>query len=133
MAERKFVNPPGLKALGQYSHVTCGSGGTTMYMSGQVAVDEKGEVVGVGDLHAQAVQIFENIKVGLESVGGSWKDVLKITMYVKELTQEARSTIVDVRSRYISHENPPAATMIGIDQLVLDELLLEIEVIAVID
>ena len=132
MAEKRFVNPPGLKPLGMYSNAACGKG-TVVFIAGQVAVDANGKVVGVGDYEAQAVQVFENVKLALGAARATFEDVLKLTIYIRNLTQEARKAVMGVRARYISHTNPPAATMIGIDRLVEDDLLVEVEAFAVVD
>ena len=132
MADKKFFNPPGLKPLGMYSNVASARGGTIVFISGQVAVDAQGQVVGKGDIEAQAVQVFENLKLALQAAGGSFEDVLKFTIFIRNLTPEARKAVMGVRGRYISRTNPPAATMIGIDRLVEDDLLVEIEAVAVV-
>jgi len=132
MSEKKFVNPPGLKPLGMYSNVACARGGTLVFISGQVAVDAEGKVVGKGDIQAQAVQVFENLKLCLAAAGGTFEDVLKFTIFIKNLTPEARKAVMGVRGRYISHTSPPAATMVGIDRLVEDDLLVEIEAVAMV-
>ena len=62
---KKFVNPPGMKPLGMYTQVTVAQGGSIAFISGQVAVDSQGKVVGAGDIQAQAVQVFENLKLAL--------------------------------------------------------------------
>jgi enamine deaminase RidA (YjgF/YER057c/UK114 family) len=132
MAEKKFLNPPGLKPLGMYSNVACVQGGTIVFISGQVAVDAQGQVVGKGDIEAQAVQVFENLRLALQAAGGTFEDVLKFTIFIRNLTPEARKAVMGVRSRYISRTNPPAATMVGIDRLVEDDLLVEIEAVAAV-
>jgi enamine deaminase RidA (YjgF/YER057c/UK114 family) len=133
MSEKKFINPPGLKPLGMYSNVTCAKGGTIVFISGQVAVDAEGRIVGKGDIEAQAVQVFENLKLALGAVGATFNDVLKFTFFIRNLTPEARKAVMGVRGRYISHTQPPAATMVGIDRLVEDDLLVEIEAVAMVD
>ena len=132
MPDKRFINPPGLKPLGMYSNVACARGGTVVLVSGQVSVDSQGKVVGKGDIEAQAVQVFENLKLALEAAGGTFEDVLKLTIFIRNLTPEARKAVMGVRSRYISPANPPAATMVGIDRLVEDDLLVEIEAVAVV-
>jgi enamine deaminase RidA (YjgF/YER057c/UK114 family) len=132
MADKRFVNPSGLKPLGMYSNTACGRG-TMVFIAGQVAVDAHGQIVGRGDIEAQAVQVFENLKLALGAAGATFEDVLKLTIFIKNLTPEARKAVMGVRGRYISHTNPPAATMIGIDRLVEDDLLVEIEAVAVVD
>jgi enamine deaminase RidA (YjgF/YER057c/UK114 family) len=132
MSEKKFINPPGLKALGMYSNVACAKGGTLVFISGQVAVDAEGKVVGKGDIQAQAVQVFENLKLALGAAGATFEDVLKFTIFIKNLTPDARKSVMSVRNRHISQTHPPAATMVGIDQLVEDDLLVEVEAVAMV-
>jgi len=130
---RKFVNPPGMKPLGMYTQVTVATGGSIAFISGQVAVDAQGNVVGKGDIGAQAVQVFENLKLALAGIGATFEDIVKFTIFIVGLTQEKRKAVMDVRGRYMSHKNPPAATMVGIDQLVQPELLVEIEAVVALD
>ena len=130
---KQFVNPPGMKALGKYTQVTLAQGGSIAFISGQIAVDSEGRVVGAGDIQAQAVQVFENLKLALQGAGATFADVVKLTVYIVGLTQEKRQAVADVRARYVSAEHPPAATMVGIDQLVQPEFLVEIEAIAALD
>jgi enamine deaminase RidA (YjgF/YER057c/UK114 family) len=130
---KRFVNPPGLKPLGMYTQATVVQGGSIAFISGQVSVDAQGKVVGAGNMQAQAVQVFENLKLALGGVGATFEDVVKFTIFIVGLTQEKRKAVMEVRSRYISHKNPPAATMIGVDKLVEPELLLEIEAVVAIN
>ncbi len=130
---KKFINPPGMKPLGMYTQVTVAQGGSIAFISGQVAVDANGKVVGADDIQAQAVQVFENLKLALGGIGATFGDVIKFTIYIVGLTQERRKAVMDVRGRYISHEDPPAATMVGVDQLVEPELLVEVEAVVAID
>ena len=96
-------------------------------------MDGNGKVVGAGDIEAQAVQVFENLKRALGGIGATFEDVIKFTIYIVEFSQERRKAVMNVRGRYISHDNPPAATMVGIDQLVEPELLVEIEAVVAVD
>ena len=130
---KKFINPPGMKPLGMYTQVTVAQGGSLAFISGQVSVDGDGKVVGAGDIQAQAVKVFENLKLALGGIGATFEDVIKFTIFIVGLTQERRKAVMDVRGRYISHKNPPAATMVGVDQLVEPELLVEIEAVVAID
>ena len=130
---KKFINPPGLKPLGMYTQATVVQGGSIAFISGQVSVDGQGKVVGPGDIGAQAVQVFKNLELALGGIGATFEDVIKFTIYLTNLTPETRKAVMEVRSRYISKEHPPAATMVGIHKLVQDDLLLEIEAIAAID
>jgi enamine deaminase RidA (YjgF/YER057c/UK114 family) len=98
-----------------------------------VAVDAAGKVVGEGNIEAQAVQVFENLKLALGGIGAMFDDVIKFTIYIVGLTQERRKAVMDVRGRYINRQNPPAATMVGVECLVQPELLVEVEAVAVLD
>ncbi len=130
---KKFINPPGMKPLGMYTQVTVAQGGSVAFISGQVSVDANGKIVGAGDIEAQAVQVFENLKLALGGIGATFNDVIKFTIFIVGFTQQRRKAVMAVRSRYISSDNPPAATMVGVDQLVEPELLVEIEAVAAID
>jgi len=89
-------------------------------------------VVGKGDLRVQTQQSFENLKVALEAVGASFRDVVKMNLYVVGLKPDHVPIIRDVRSKYVSADKPPASTLVGVSALVGTDWLIEIEVIAVI-
>ena len=59
--------------------------------------------------------------------------MIKLTIFIVGYTPEKRKAVMEARGRYISHKNPPAATMIGVDKLVEPDLLLEIEAVAAVD
>ena len=130
---KKFVNPSGMKPLGMYSQVTVATGGSIAFISGQVATDAQGKIIGAGNVQAQAVQVFENLKLALGGIDATFEDVIKFTIYIVDLNPERRKAVMEVRGRYISHKNPPAATMIGVGQLVEPELLVEIEAVVALD
>lgn len=129
---KQFVNPAGMKPLGMYTQVTVAQGGGLAFVSGQVSVDAQGKVVGAGDIEAQAVQVFENLKLALGGIGATFDDVIKFTIYIVGLTQARRKAVMDVRGRYISHTHPPAATMVGVECLVEPELLVEVEAVVAV-
>lgn len=131
--ELRFINPADLCPTFGWTHVVTVTGGKTIYISGQVSVNERGEVVGKGDLRAQAVQTFENIKRALSAAGASFKDVVKTNLYVVGLKPEHVPILREVRSRYINAEQPPASTLVGISALVGADWLIEIEAVAVIE
>ncbi len=130
--EIKYLNPPQLCPTFGWSHVATVQGGKTIYISGQVSVNERGEVVGRGDLRAQTEQTFLNLAHALAAVGASFKDVVKTNLYVVGLKNEHVPIIREVRSRYVSAEHPPVSTMVGITSLVNPEWLIEIEAMAVV-
>jgi enamine deaminase RidA (YjgF/YER057c/UK114 family) len=126
----QFLNPPTLCPTFGWTHVVTASGGKTVYVSGQVSVDAKGEVVGRGDLRKQTQQAFENIKHGLAAVGATFKDVVKTNLYVVGLKPEHVPIIREVRRGYVSAEHPPASTLVGVSALVGADWLIEIEAVA---
>ncbi len=124
---------PNLSTPRGYSHVVSTSGGRTIYVAGQIAMDKDGKVVGVGDLRAQTTQVFENVKAALAAAGATLSDVVKQNTYIVNLNAEALSVIREVRGQYFPAENPPASTLVGVTALAFADLLIEVEVIAVVD
>src|SRR5437764_7440793 len=86
--QKQFFNPPALNPTNGFTHVVTATGGKTVYVSGQVSVNEKAEVVGRGDFRAQVEQTFENLKVALAAAGATFKDVVKVTYFVVGLKPE---------------------------------------------
>jgi len=127
-----FLNPPSLCPTFGWTHVVSVVGGKTIYISGQVSVNERGEVVGKGDLKAQTERTFENIKLALTAAGATFKDVVKTNLYVVGLKTEHVPILREVRSRYVSKEHPPASTLVGVSALVGPDWLIEIEAVAVV-
>jgi enamine deaminase RidA (YjgF/YER057c/UK114 family) len=128
----QFLNPPGLAPTNGWTHIVTSTGGKTIHVSGQVSVDERGQVVGKGDLRAQTEQTFANLEVALKAAGASFRDVVKMNLYVVDLKPELVPLLREVRARYVNRENPPASTLIGVSALVGADWLIEIEVVAVI-
>lgn len=127
-----FLNPPTLCPINGWTHVVTATGGKTIYVSGQVSVNERGEVVGKGDMKAQTIQVFENLKHALAAAGATFKDVVKSNLYVVGLKPEIVPILREVRGRYFDAKNPPASTLVGVEKLVGAEWLIEIEVVAVV-
>jgi enamine deaminase RidA (YjgF/YER057c/UK114 family) len=103
----------------------------TIYISGQIPVNAKGEVVGKGDFRQQVVQVYENLKKALTSAGATFDNVIKMTTYVANLNTEYLTVIREVRSNYLNKKNPPANTTVGIATSNPD-ILLEVEAIAAV-
>jgi enamine deaminase RidA (YjgF/YER057c/UK114 family) len=126
------VNPPGLLTPRGYTHVVSASGGRTVYVSGQVSANAKGEVVGKGDIKAQTTQVFENLKIALAAAGAAPKDVVKTNIYVVNFKAEDIPAIRDIRNAFFANVEPPASTLVGVTALANPDWLIEIEVIAVV-
>lgn len=128
-----FLNPKALCPTFGWTHVVAASGGRTIHISGQVGINERGEVVGKGDLKRQTEQAFENLRLALESAGATWMDVVVTRLYVVGLKPEHVPIIREVRSRYVSAQRPPASTLVGVSALVGPDWLIEIEATAHVD
>ncbi|MBX9680187.1 MAG: RidA family protein [Gemmataceae bacterium] len=128
----EFINPPELCPTFGWSHVATSVGGKTIHVSGQTAVDAQGQIVGKGDLKRQTEQVYENLRIALESAGATFRDVVKMNIYVVGLKPEMAPILREVRSRYVTKEAPPASTLVGVTALVGADWLIEIEVVAVL-
>ena len=128
----QFLNPLLLNPTNGWTHVVTVTGGKTIYISGQVSVNERGEVVGKGDLQAQTQQTFENLKHALTAAGATFRDVVKSNIYVVGLKPEHVPILREVRSRYFWAEHPPVSTLVGVEALVGPDWLIEIELVAVV-
>ncbi|MDP6404372.1 MAG: RidA family protein [Alphaproteobacteria bacterium] len=114
---KKFNIPAGMKV------------GDTVYLSGNVAFDADGNIVGENDVYAQSKQIFQNIEEALASAGASMEEVIKITTYVTDISRYGEFS----KARNEAFPGGvPATTAIAASALVLPELLVEIEAIAII-
>lgn len=100
-----------------------------LFVSGLTSRDPSGAVVGVGDIKLQAETILENMKAILEEAGGSLADIVKLTVFIRDMEQF--DEIHEVRKRYFSPPLP-ASSMVEVSRLVSKELLIEIEAIAAI-
>ena len=127
--ERKIIQPKGLwdprPRFAQVAQV-----GNQVYIAGQTAVDEWGNLVGKGDIEAQARQIFLNLQKCLESVGAGFEQVVKITVYSLDLDAH-QEVIRRLRREYF--KEPVASTTLQVSRLVNPDWLLEIEAIAILD
>jgi len=133
--ERSFVEPEGVAPpAGKYSHAVRVRGGEMLFIAGQIATDVDGNLVGAGDAAAQTRQIFANIDNVLKGAGGSFADVVEFTYYLA-----GRATVqpfLEARSEVFDEVFPtgkyPTATLLVVDGLVREDLLLEISALAVL-
>lgn len=100
-----------------------------IHVSGQIAIDLDGNLVGPGDLRAQTRQVFENLRAILEAHGATFADVVKIGTYLTTLYDLAGMR--EVRSEYLTSE-PPASTAVQVMALVVPDALIEIDLVAVV-
>jgi enamine deaminase RidA (YjgF/YER057c/UK114 family) len=128
-----YVNPPSAPPVqGMYSHVARMAPGEIAFIAGQVAIDAKGNPVGVGDLAAQVPQVFENLGKILKDLGSDFEQVVQFTTYLTKA--DTIPTWFTARSALFPKLFPggkyPPNTLLVIDRLVKAEFLIEIEAIA---
>jgi enamine deaminase RidA (YjgF/YER057c/UK114 family) len=127
---REYLAPKGLGApIEPYGHaIRCGN---TLYLAGQVAFDEKNEIVGLGDPRAQAERCWKNIELAVKAAGGTIDNVVKIVIFLKDIRHAAHE--VEIRGRLFKKGRYPVCTMVQVANLGLDGLLIEIDATAVLD
>jgi len=126
-----FSNPPGLSSPPTYTHVVEVSGPhRTVYIAGQTGVAANGKIA--EGFRAQAVQVMENLKIALASVGGDFEHVVKLNSYLTDIEANANE-FREVRAQYFTNKSTlPAATLVQVVRLANPNFLLEVEVIAVL-
>ena len=130
--EKKFINPPTIATPRGYTHVVTATGGKMVFIAGQVAFNQKGELVGKGDLRAQTTQVYENLKNALTAAGATTADVVKLNTYIVDFKAADLMIIREVRGQYFPFENMPASTLVGVQALAFDGLLIEVEAVAMV-
>jgi reactive intermediate/imine deaminase len=100
--------------------------GNLLFVSGMVSVDGEGKVLHKGDVAAQTRKIFENMKLLLETAGAGFKDVLKVTLYLRNI--EDRPKVNPVRQEFFGAARP-ASTLVEVNKLIDPDLLIEIEAV----
>ena len=127
---RKVIQPKDLwDPRPRFAHVV--KVANQVYIAGQTAVDEKGNVVGKGDIEAQTRQVFRNIQKCLEAAGANFDHVVKLNVYSTDLDAHL-AAIAKLRREYFPKE-PVASTTVQVPRLVHPDWLVEIEAIAVLD
>jgi 2-iminobutanoate/2-iminopropanoate deaminase len=132
-AKRQNIQPDALSkrivnGLVLYSHVVTVEGTRTIYVSGQLARDRAGNVVGKGDMRAQLRQVGENVKAALEAAGASLGDLVKTTTFVTDIDEYFKH--IDVRMEYFGVALPTSTT-VEVRRLAHPDLLVEVEAVAV--
>ena len=131
---KQTINPPNLFPSLQYgfSQIVTTTAGTTVYLSGQVAWDASQQIVGAGDLRAQAWQSLENVATAVQAAGGTLSDVVSMRIYIVEEVLDQSRHISDALKAFFPSEHAPATTWIGVRALANADFLIEIEAIAVL-
>lgn len=133
MADIKIFNPDSMgKPLGPYSNVTRVKASEFLFIAGQVAKDQAGNTVGVDDFDAQCRQTFANVEAALKSCGAGWGNVVEFTTYL--VHSQDIPKFMEYRKREFPRMFPngafPPNTLLIIDRLVQEPLLIEVQTVA---
>lgn len=123
------IATPEAKPVANYKMATRIEGGRLLYISGQVAWDASGNIVGKGDVSTQARQTFENLRGVLQAAGGDLSNLMKVTTYITKI--EDFPAVAEARSAVFSGELP-ASTLIVVKSLFHPDFLIEVEGVAAV-
>jgi enamine deaminase RidA (YjgF/YER057c/UK114 family) len=126
---KQIVNPPKMAPPTGYSYAVKKSG-TPVFISGQVALDAEGKLVGEGDAEAQTEQVFRNLRSVVDACGGTMDDIVKITIFVTDAAY--RPAVAAARQKHFKEGQYPASTYLVVSALAVPQLLVEIEAVAMI-
>jgi len=127
------LNPPGLGPPPGYSQVVEVRAGRIVFIAGQTALDASGALVGKDDFAAQATQVFDNLATALASVGGTAADLVKLTVFLRDMND--LGAYRKARHRFFESVSPPAApavTLVEVSRLYGPDFLIEIEAVAAV-
>ena len=131
--EKKYLNPDTLLEPRGYTHVVTITGPAKMiFISGQVAIDKEGKLVGPGDLKTQIRQASANLKAALAAAGATPADIVKTNAYIVNYKQSDYSAMREARGELFPDGEPPASTLVGVTSLAVDGLMVEMEAIAAV-
>lgn len=129
----RLTSVPGVAAGPGYAHAVTVTG-KLAFVAGQVAFDEKGEIVGPGDLREQARQAMRNLGSILTALEATWSDVVKFGWYVVDVSE--LQVIRDVRDEFIrpalGEQSNPASTLVQVTSLFRPEFLIEVDAVVAI-
>jgi len=131
VAEIKIVNPDALgKPLGQYSHLTRVKASEFVFIAGQVGIDRDGKIA--EDFDTQCVLTFANIEAALKSVGAGWGNIVQFTTYLvhsQDIPKFMKYRLREFPKMFANGAYPPN-TLLMVDRLVQEPLLVEVQAIA---
>lgn len=129
--ETTVINPPELFVGKTFSQTFSVEGAKRLvFIAGQIDCDRDGRVRNPGDLEAQLKGTLDNLDIALRAQGATMHDLVKVNVYIVGLQPALTPKIRDIRAAYFNAEKPPALTLVGIERLSMDGLLVEIEGIA---
>jgi 2-iminobutanoate/2-iminopropanoate deaminase len=131
---KEFINPATLPNWEQsFTQVVVVPTGRTIYISGQVAVDERQNLIGADDLSVQAARAFQNLTTALAAAGATTADVVRLNIYVKNYKSADAELVGAALRRYFPHKQLPASTWLGVQSLAQEGFLIEVDAVAVVE
>lgn len=133
---KEFINPPALPDWGQsFTQVVVvrSAPAKTVYVSGQVAVDQHQNLIGEGDLRAQAMKAFQNLEAALAAGGARTRDVVRLNIYVVDYKPADADVVGEALRRYFPHEHLPTSTWLGVQALAKEGFLIEVDAVATVE
>ncbi|MGN6799423.1 MAG: RidA family protein [Gaiellaceae bacterium] len=128
MSRRQEIRAPGLaEPISHYTDAV--RAGDLLFVSGCLAVDGEGRLVGGDDVVAQTRQVFTNVEAVLAAAGASIRDVVKVTVFLTDVRD--RAAVNTVREEVFG-DTRPASTLVEVSKLVIDDARVEIEVVALV-
>lgn len=128
MVKLTACNPESLVPAKAFSHALVVEGVQRwVFISGQVAIDSAGQVIAPGDLFAQIEVTLQNLGSALTAAGATFRDLVKVTIFVVDLDPADLAQIREIRSRYLPQDPPIAITLVGVERLAFPGLRIEIE------
>lgn len=128
----QLLNPAAVAAPKGYSQaavIDLGAG-KMVIMSGQVPLNKQGQLVGAGDLSKQTEQVFQNIKGIVEELGGNMNNIVKLGYFITDIS--GLQSLRTIRDKYINTAQPPASTLVQVNKLFRDDVMIEVEATAII-
>jgi enamine deaminase RidA (YjgF/YER057c/UK114 family) len=126
----QYLNPGTLASIPGYTNAV--RLGNTVQVAGQVALDDQGHVVGAGNLAAQARQVFTNLAHVLRIAGAIPEEVVRMNVYVVNMKPGDWDIIRKEGAEFFPDRDPPAGTVVGVQSLPRDSLLLAVDAVAVV-
>ncbi|WP_308817304.1 RidA family protein [Pseudonocardia alni] len=131
----ELVHPEGVHRVDVHHQVADTRGTRTVYLAGQVSWDLEGNLVGRGDVAAQAEQCYLNVVAALDAVGATAADLAKVVVYVVDLDETRAEQFVAGRTRAaaaLGVEFRQPSTWIGVTALAAPGYLVEVDAVAVL-
>ena len=133
----QLFSPEGMFQPVPYAHVSVSTGSRQVHVAGQIARNAEGNHIAVGDLAGQVAQVLRNTAVGLAGAGATFADVVRLRFFVTQWSPEKMGDFmagVELVAEELGLPLPlPPASLIGVDILFEEDVLVELEAYAILD